>query len=110
MKLNDKLKQKIDSYFANISADELYDTLSKKYGFLDVESVDEFNDTGVIYEGLYNNCKSIDYKFLKNLHIDNVEYLDYTTYYYKQDIVTTGDSLKESLESHEDNTSIPLAA
>lgn len=44
MKLDEELKQKIDSYFANINADELYDKLINQYSF------------PVISEELYIDC------------------------------------------------------
>lgn len=33
MKLTKDIKERIDNYFKNISAEELYDTAVKKYGF-----------------------------------------------------------------------------
>ena len=37
-----KIKSKIDAYFANISADELYELLTKKYGLTEVSPFKDF--------------------------------------------------------------------
>ncbi len=44
MKLNKNLKERIDNYFAGISAEELYSILTDKYDFTNVDAV--FVDEG----------------------------------------------------------------
>jgi len=74
MKLDEKLKQKIDSYFENISADELYNILTKKYGFVD-------NIDKPIYEH-----KSFDLYDNENFYVklDHVVY--FKNLFYQQNI------------------------
>lgn len=38
MKLDKELKEKIDRYFDNISAENLYSILTEKYNFVDTDS------------------------------------------------------------------------
>ncbi|WP_103867240.1 hypothetical protein [Aquimarina sp. I32.4] len=40
MKLNKEIKGKIDNFFANITAEELYDISIRKYGFIEDNSVE----------------------------------------------------------------------
>ena len=40
MKLNKEIKANIDSFFANITAEELYDLSVRKYGFIEENSIE----------------------------------------------------------------------
>lgn len=40
MKLNKEIKANIDRFFANITADELYDLSVRKYGFVEDNSIE----------------------------------------------------------------------
>lgn len=40
MKLNKEIKANIDSFFANITAEELYDLSVRKYGFIEDNSIE----------------------------------------------------------------------
>ena len=40
MKLNKEIKAHIDRFFANITADELYDLSVRKYGFVEDNSIE----------------------------------------------------------------------
>jgi hypothetical protein len=40
MKLNKEIKANIDSFFANITAEELYDLSVRKYGFVEDNSIE----------------------------------------------------------------------
>lgn len=48
MKLNKELKNRIDRYFDEISADELYSILTEKYNFTDQD-----NETVIVNDGKY---------------------------------------------------------
>lgn len=44
MKLTNELKSKIDSYFDNISADELFDVLTQKYHLPDADDIFDYGE------------------------------------------------------------------
>jgi predicted transcriptional regulator len=45
MKLNEELKEKIDQYFEQISAEELYEISLNRYGFTEDTSFELINET-----------------------------------------------------------------
>ena len=50
MKLNKEIKKRIDEFFANITAEELYEMSIRKYGFVEDTSIDitgEYESIGV---------------------------------------------------------------
>lgn len=58
MKLDEKMKKQIDSYFESISADELYDLLTQKYGFPNevIESSCDISINNQTYDTFENKC------------------------------------------------------
>ncbi|MGM0635776.1 MAG: hypothetical protein ACQESK_06890 [Bacteroidota bacterium] len=62
MKLNKEIKAKIDKYFANITAEELYDVSVRKYGFIEDTSIEiTCNKFEVVNVELYSSSSDESY-------------------------------------------------
>lgn len=63
MKLTEEIKNKIDNYFDNISAEELYEVAVKKYGFEENIDIDIDNQPFDVLDNSFytsNSDNSID--------------------------------------------------
>ena len=105
MKLDKELKDRIDRYFDNISATDLYTILTRKYNF-----PEKGNDIIVVnYE--YNSCKE---NIIPELTKGNISYADIIS---KQDIEVAKMKLLKNTSDFQDGdfvynptSTIPLAA
>lgn len=62
MKLNKELKDNIDKYFANISAEELFNLSVRKYGFVEENSIEiSCKKFDVINVELYSSASDESY-------------------------------------------------
>lgn len=84
MRLNDKLRKQIDSYFEDISSEALYDLLTVKYGFKEIKK----NVSGDNSE-TYLDCGKY---ILSNLLKDNIleSYIQYN--FNNEDMIVEADS------------------
>lgn len=73
MKLNEDIKKRIDEYYDNISAEQLYSLLVDKYGFIDTEIME------------INEVDEIPFYFINTREIITIRYdyqnMDYTSIY-----------------------------
>lgn len=105
MKLDKELKEKIDRYFDNISAENLYSILTEKYNFVDNDS-----DTVIVNNGKYSCMEDMvsefmndimfysDLDFGMNVEVVKMKFLEDILGYHKEEIVC------------DNSCSIPLAA
>jgi hypothetical protein len=56
MKLTDDLKRKIDDYFDNVSAEELYQISTNKYNFVEKIVLVEYGSFDTIKKSIYTNA------------------------------------------------------
>ena len=81
MKLDNHLKQKIDDYFAKISAEELHNILTKKYNFVEnnfseddniLLSKLQYKNTSALMSNAYWECISYINKYDIDQNIESI--------------------------------------
>lgn len=106
MKLDKELKEKIDRYFDNISADELYSILIEKYNFVDTDS-----DTVIVDNGKYSCKEDMVLEFMNDImsysDLDFNMSVEVVKMKFLEDIL--GNHKKEEIV-WDNSCSIPLAA
>jgi hypothetical protein len=102
MKLNEEIRERIDKYFNNVSADELYELLVNKYGFTDTFTISKEDSNLLFYhsEEIDITNSTIDYNMMvsETLKRDKQEYKSN----YQSNYTSTFDD--------DDNSSLALVA